>query len=366
MSFRKKLIIERARIDEDSARTPFEATVFDTSIGSQNRGDQIISRAVYQMLGDLFPHAHLWSLPTHDTFGAAGRKRQRHSLFSITTGTNLLSPRLPGGGLWKIPLYFRPSLIPFGRLYPKNLVLCAVGSNAQELSPAGTRFLRQSLWSGVPISARDNATVDVLSRAGIRNVLHTSCVTLWNLRPDHTDLIPKTGANAVVVTFTGTRRASHEYVEADRALIEIVRNHYDRVYYWPQGQVDLEYLAMIDMRGVIVLPGSLDAFTELLASREPLDYIGARLHAGIHALMHNRRTVIIAVDNRASDIATSTGLPVILAREVSAQLPHLISSSWPTALSVPRENIDLWKRSLTNSVRSALGSSIDLSSFQPK
>ena len=41
------------------------------------------------------------------------------------------------------------------------------------------------------------------------------------------------------------------------------------------------------------------------------DYVGTRLHAGILALNYRKRTLIIAVDNRAAEMKTDINLPVI-------------------------------------------------------
>ena len=357
------LLVERRLFDPDPARTPFQITVFDTAVGSPNLGDQIIARAVYTMLEAMFPQAHLWSIPTHDTYGAAGRKRQRHSLFSLTTGTNLLSHRLPSGGLWKIPRYFRLSPIPFGHLRPRNLVLCAVGSNGHELPRAGARFLNASLWKDVPISARDEQTTAILSRSRVAGSLHTSCVTLWNLPRDHPFRLPTQRSPAVVVTLTGKRGARHASLEADRLLLDTLRRHYGVIHFWPQGRLDLEYAAMIGLTGINVLPHSLEAYTTLLRDAPALDYVGTRLHAGIHAIMHDRRSLIIPVDNRASDIGDSVHLPILAASDLS-QLSSRIEAAWETRLDLPWDTIEKWKATLLAAVRTALTPTVDLTAFR--
>jgi polysaccharide pyruvyl transferase WcaK-like protein len=356
-------LVPRSTIHPDAERTPFELTVFDTAIGSQNVGDQIIANAVHALLQDLFPQAHAWTIPTHDIYGAAGRKRQRHSLFSITTGTNILAPGMPGKGLWKFPVFFRPAPVPFGHLRPRNLVLCAAGSNAQPLSRGAARFLRESLWDKVPVSARDKATAEIVRQAGIANVLHTSCVTLWALPEDHPRTIPHAKAPEAVVVLTGTRRAERSFVERDIALLRAVREAYGRVFFWPQGQVDLEYLASLGPQGLEILPHNLDAFTRLLRERPAIDYAGTRLHAGIHAIMHGRRSLILPIDNRANDMGSSVGLPV-LAPAPSGELSARLNGTWETRIDLPRAAIAQWKEALRSAVRQTLAPDLDLTRFR--
>ena len=49
----------------------------------------------------------------------------------------------------------------------------------------------------------------------------------------------------------------------------------------------------------------------LAAATEQRDFVGTRLHAGIHAMQAGQSGVILAVDNRASEIGTSTGMSVV-------------------------------------------------------
>lgn len=359
----RELLVPRNAVDADPARTPFELTVFDTAVGSQNVGDQIISNAVHAMMREMFPQAHLWTIPTHDIYGAAGRKRQRHSLFSITTGTNILAAGMPSKGLWKFPVFFRPAAIPFGHLRPRNLVLCAAGSNATALSGGAARFLKESLWTRVPVSARDMATERIVQAAGIVNVSHTSCVTLWNLGEDHPRTIPHGPAPEAVLVLTGTRRAPREFIDRDKMLIAAVRAAYPKVYFWPQGQVDLEYLLSLDVLGLEIVPHSLDAFTAVLRNRPHIDYVGTRLHAGIHAIMQGRRSLIVPIDNRANDIGGSVGLPILPADDF-AQLPGRLTGSWETRIDLPRANIAAWKAALADAVRSSLPADLDLTRFR--
>lgn len=72
--------------------------------------------------------------------------------------------------------------------------------------------------------------------------------------------------------------------------------------------------------------------------------IGTRLHGGIHALNKEKRSLTIAVDNRAVEISRDTGLPVVKQENVKQELEHMICNSWKTEIRFPLENIGKWKK----------------------
>lgn len=351
--------IDRSDIGAKISESPFELTVFDTSIGSQNLGDQIIMKAAYKELRRLFPQAHLWSLPTHDHFGPVGRKRLKHSLFSIACGTNLIHQNMPGKGHWRLPKRFP---VPIGHYHPKNLALMAVGSNGEGLSASATSFLNKTLWPSVPVSARDKATERILSDKGL-SALHTGCVTMWNLPKDHAERLPKEKAENVVLCLTGTRRAPLHRVAFDTRLLDQLKSAYKKCFFWPQGQVDLEYFLSLDRSGFHILEHSLEAYEALLSSDFSLDYVGARLHGGILAMMHGRRPMIIKVDNRAADIGDSVNLPVIGVDDLE-RIDRLLHDARETRLSPPYQAIEAWRERLVSAVEAALPPQIDLKRFQ--
>lgn len=358
----QKTSLKRRDIAARACETPFEITVFDTSIGSQNLGDQIIMQAAYRELRALFPQAHLWSVPTHDTFGQAGRKRQRHSLFAIACGTNLIHAKMPGKGHWKLPFWPRLGMPPIGRYRPPNLCLMAVGSNAEALSPGAASYLSGTLWNRVPASVRDKATAGIFADAGL-GASHTGCVTMWALPEDHAERLPKEKAEAAVVCLTGTRRASRAAIERDMRMLDAVSSAYSRRFLWPQGQVDLEYYLSLGRSDFEILEHSLQAYEALLASDLSLDFVGARLHAGILAMMHGRRPLIVKVDNRAADIGSSVNLPVIGAEDFP-RLDAMIAEPRETRIDLPRAEIDSWREAIRTAVDEALPETLDLRAFR--
>ncbi|MEM6489303.1 MAG: polysaccharide pyruvyl transferase family protein [Pseudomonadota bacterium] len=353
--------VERTAIAGSAADTPFEVAVFDTAVGSQNLGDQIIMRASMRVLERLFPQAHFWSLPSHDHIGPRGFKRLRHSLFSIACGTNLIHPKMPSRGQWKLPRAWHRGWPFYARLRPRRLALMAVGSNGAAPTPQAARYLQRTLWPGLPISARDQATQRLLEEAEVPAV-HTSCVTLWDLPEDHPMRVPRHKAKACVVALTGTRRPTRAAVERDQRLLDSVAAAYETRFLWPQGQVDTEYYLSLARSDFTVLHHSLAAYTDLLVGAESLDFVGARLHAGILALQHGRRPLVVKIDNRAADIGASTGLPVIGGDQFDG-LDALIEGARETRLTLPTAAIRAWQNDLRRAVEGVLTPQLDLAAF---
>lgn len=73
-----------------------------------------------------------------------------------------------------------------------------------------------------------------------------------------------------------------------------------------------------------------------------MDYIGTRLHGGIHALNHGVRAIVIEVDNRAAEIARDTGLPSLHIADV-AKLSDMIRSELEVKIDMPWDAIAQWK-----------------------
>lgn len=91
-----------------------------------------------------------------------------------------------------------------------------------------------------------------------------------------------------------------------------------------------------------IIDASLSQYDSIL-KKDNVEYVGTRLHAGIRALNFGKRTIIIAVDNRAIEIARDTNLNIILRDEVDRCLNNQINSNFKTEILLPEENINLWK-----------------------
>ena len=74
-----------------------------------------------------------------------------------------------------------------------------------------------------------------------------------------------------------------------------------------------------------------------------IDYVGTRLHAGIHALNNKVRSIIIAIDNRAIEMGKDFKLPVLERTNIELYLREQINSSDSIVLELPWDKIEEWK-----------------------
>ena len=71
---------------------------------------------------------------------------------------------------------------------------------------------------------------------------------------------------------------------------------------------------------------------------DSVDFVGTRLHGGMRALQHKRRTVIIGIDNRALELHRDFNIPVLNQTDIS-QLPEIIDSNFTTEVKLNTNNI---------------------------
>ena len=69
--------------------------------------------------------------------------------------------------------------------------------------------------------------------------------------------------------------------------------------------------------------------------------MGTRLHAGMYALQHKRRSIILIVDQRVRSMKVSYGINC-LEREDVESLDDLINSEVPTHMNIDEEAINSW------------------------
>jgi hypothetical protein len=178
----------------------------------------------------------------------------------------------------------------------------------------------------------------MLASIGILNVVNTGCPTTWRITPEHCARIPRHKADAVVTTVNSY--AGLQNRDADRRMLEILKRRYRTVYLWIQTHTDYEYAQSLT-GGLVYINPSIAALDAVLTSR-PVDYVGNRLHGGIRALQRGRRTVIVAIDNRAQEMGRDFALPIV-GRTDFAGLESAIQSPFDTAVHVPEQAIARWK-----------------------
>ncbi|MEI5681512.1 MULTISPECIES: polysaccharide pyruvyl transferase family protein [unclassified Mesorhizobium] len=322
--------------------TPLIA-LLDTSVCTKNLGDQIIMDAVNTQLRRIYPRSFFCSLPTHDYLSSESFKILEQSPFAIVGGTNLLTADMWKYNQWKVSYkdYFRL----------KNVILMGVGWWQYQKEPTFyTRtLLKRFLHGNMLHSVRDGYTQRKLQEMGLPNVVNTGCMTLWDLDAEHTSQIPQRKAENVIFTLTDYK----PHPEKDKYLFNILAKQYNKVYLWLQGSRDLEYSKSICGTRAEIVDPTLKAFDEVLSSNLDLEYVGTRLHAGIRALQHKRRTMIVSVDNRATEMGRDFNLPVIERKDVG-NLKTLLAEDRATVVNRPVEAIEAWKRQFSQPNGSAL------------
>lgn len=125
-------------------------------------------------------------------------------------------------------------------------------------------------------------------------------------------------------------------------MIEILRRNYEKLYFWVQGVEDYNYLEQLGENKNVIIVGSSLAEYENILKQQDIDYVGTRLHAGIKAMQLKRRSIIIEVDNRATDMKNSINLNTVK-REKIISLEEMINSKFATQLEINTDSILAWK-----------------------
>ena len=305
--------------------------ILDTWVNDTNLGNKVIMEAVCKELREMFPHAFFYHVPALE-YIQAGRKLIEDADLIFLAGTNVLSSDMDKTSDWRL----RMSDVH----WMKGVVLMGLGWWQYQTSPPNqyTRLiLRRTLASNRFHSVRDSYTADRMKALGF-NVLNTGCPTLWKLSDDHCATIPRDKANKALLTFTEYNQIPSD----DRRLFEIIRRNYEVVYFWPQMYGDFRYAQKISRSDLVFIDPSIEALDDLLKQGE-MDYIGTRLHAGIRALTHGRRAIIVAIDNRGAEMGRDFNLPTLLRGELEQELEDRINTNWATDVQLDDDAIANWK-----------------------
>lgn len=309
-----------------------KTVLLDTSLDSDNRGDEIIVENCLRQLSDYLESEKLTRIPTHRFLHSEEIELLRQNGRKIVCGTNLLSGYMRSYGLWKLG----PEVAPYC-----GAVLMGVGFDSKDESfDHYTKLLLNTILSSDHIhSVRDSFSEKKLKQMGIKNVVNTACPTMWGLTTDRCMRIPSIKANRVVCTLTDYCRDENN----DRMMLDILLNCYQKVYFWLQGKEDLNYIQELGyVDRVQLISSTLEAYDRVLAEKD-LDYVGTRLHAGIRALSAGHRSLIIAIDNRAECIGADTGLPIMKREDIAILLKEKLMGTIKTEITLPWENIERWK-----------------------
>ena len=291
--------------------------LIDTAVASNNVGDEIIVEACRRALAPVLREVYVTTSSGHDGLGRYGRKLAASADLIFLLGTNALTAkfRLPGRHTWSVSPRDLSAL-------EGRVVLFGVGANKDfdRVQGLQVRFLKRVLSDDYAHSVRDAPAGRILDAAG-RRWIGTSCPTVWSFAGAGA-VFPAERAGRVVFTLTGKKPDAAR----DGAMIETLLALYDEVSFWPQQPEDTPYferLASGQGWAVRRIAPNLAAYDAYL-SADATDSVGTRLHGGVRALQHGRRTVIVAIDNRARDMGVSAGLTV-LARDRMETLRDMLS-----------------------------------------
>lgn len=311
--------------------------LFDTAVGTGNKGDDIIMQSATRGLAGVLDGNYVINFPTHTVcFPFYQNYKYWRAMYvynadiKIVCGTDLLKSNMFRlAPQWNINIFNCRPL--------KNTILMGVGNSGDKPPNLYTRKLYNRILSRDFIhSTRDEATKEMVEELGYR-AINTGCPTLWGLTEQHCSQIPTEKANAVVFSLTDTK-INRKY---DQALIDMLRSNYEKLYYWPQTVGDMPYFrSMENIEKIDIIPPNLNSFSDVLLSSS-IDYVGTRLHGGIFAMQHKKRAVILAVDHRARNIHKTNNINCVERHEID-RIESMVNSRFSTKVNVDYDSIDKW------------------------
>lgn len=312
-----------------------KAIIYNPSITTLNLGDAIIYESVIENIKPIIEDAFTVHVSTHLPVSAVFADLLRDADYKFVCGTNLLRNMLDRRfRQWDINCFNAK------KLGPCTLVGVGWQQDRFPFTPY-TKHLYKTILSKETIhSVRDEYTKNRLASIGITNVINTGCATMWKLTREFCESIPQGKAENVVFTLTDYKPNATKDIE----IIDTLCQEYKNVYLWLQGSEDYEYAKKLGiLEKVQLVSPSLSAYDSLL-ERDDVEYFGTRLHGGVRALQHKRRTMILAVDGRATEKKKDFNLPVVIRNELTPDsVRQLIYSERKAEIKIPEDNIRLWK-----------------------
>ena len=315
--------------------------LFNTAVGSFNQGDYIIKESIQREFAPYLKNNYVVELGTHtptcfiDQFRSQRNNELKKFRYGFVLGTNLFTTnRLHCENTWNFRYY---NAITF-----PETILIGVGSSAAINSKVNfyTKAIYEKFFSHDFFhSVRDERTKLYLEKMGYK-AINTGCATMWMLTKDHCKSITHLKSESVLFTLTDYSKS----IENDKELLHILEQNYKKIFFWPQGSGDYEYLKSIqdkETKTTIISP-NIDSLNSFLDNNE-CDYIGTRLHAGLKALQKKKRSLILSVDNRAEDIKQTYNIPIAKRYDYES-IKNFISYSYETNINIDEESISKFKK----------------------
>lgn len=316
--------------------------LLDTATASLNQGDDIINISIKRNWEELFKYNYIMRMATHTPMYSTIQSviyKEKLSVFKnadykFLCGTNALYTNM----LRPLPSW-NINILNYGLAKGAICLGVGIGINSKSANLYTRRLYDKVLNHDFIHSVRDEKTKEFLESLGFK-VMNTGCPTLWGLTPELCQDIPNKKANKVLFTLTYYERDEVN----DKLMIDILSKNYDELYFWPQCIKDYEYLKTLNVdHKIIVVPANIDSYDCILQNEE-IDYVGNRLHGGIFALQHKRRTIILSIDYRAEKMSRDYSFCCIKRDEVGTLLEEKVTSQWSTIISgIDFNKIAEWK-----------------------
>lgn len=315
--------------------------LFDPSIRSLNKGDEIIMRSAENRIEHLLEGNYVIKSATHApivTFYQNTHLNPRMRFYDEAKYKFLCGSSM----IWKDMFKPRPTFNVnlFNCMPYRNSIMlgCGIAQTHVKRINHYTRSLYAKILSRDYIhSVRDDEAAAFVTSLGFR-AINTGCPTMWGFTPEFCRLMPSEKSRRVVFTLTDFGKDR----EKDQLLIDILQANYRDIFFWVQGAFDKEYLDLFDhTNNIRIINPTLEDYSNILSEGD-IDYVGTRLHAGMFALQHKVRTIILAIDNRTRAMNASYNLHVVERDKIGEELAQKINSVFITDISIKQENIKKW------------------------
>ena len=312
--------------------------VFDTAIGTSNRGDDIILEGAEKALSPLLDECfvmrfatHLNNFKTYQYFRNGMKLKYADTCdYKFIMGTNLLtSDMFKTRGQWPIN--------PISKRLYTGSIMVGVGTTFDngKVTNYTKSIYKSILRSDIIHSVRDEQSKALLESVGVK-AINTGCPTLWELTPEVCVRIPTKKAKNVIITLSGYSDQKDPIY--DQKLLSEIEKMYDKIYFWVQTSEDGKYLDSLKTTKDIAKIYSMQNFKEVCKSGD-VDYVGTRLHGGVFAMQNGVRSLVIAIDHRARGFHESNNLNILERTEVE-NLSSIMQNEMKTEIVLNQKEIN--------------------------
>lgn len=154
-----------------------EVVLFDSSIATKNKGDQIIMSYCEKPVTEIFADKKMKRIAFHKAPDNSETKKLACYKYKFICGTNVLTPTVE----WFSPFKTSEKVEQYNDIC---LLGAGWGRYAEKTSETSVDFYHCILSHHWIHSVRDRYTERKCREMGFENVLFTACPTMWNLLPE--------------------------------------------------------------------------------------------------------------------------------------------------------------------------------------